>query len=155
MGIEIERKFLLKDDSWRDEERSTTGITQGYLNSDKTRTVRVRTNFDKAFITVKGKNVGIRRTEFEYEIPYDDAVKLLELCEQPIIEKARHVVTKDGVEWEIDEFYGDNEGLIIAEVELKRINQVIVKPDWLGEEVSDDSKYYNSSLITNPFKNWD
>lgn len=154
MGIEIERKFLLKDESWRDEERSVTGITQGYLNSDKARTVRVRTNFNKGFITVKGKNTGLKRPEFEYEIPYDDAVELLELCEQPIIKKVRHVITKGDVEWEIDEFFGDNEGLVIAEVELNRINQIVNKPEWLGEDVSDDSKYYNSSLLTNPYKNW-
>jgi adenylate cyclase len=155
MGFEIERKFLLKDESWRDEASSSTGIKQGYLNSDKTRTVRVRTSLDKGFITIKGENKGISRTEFEYEIPYEDAVELLKLCEQPYISKIRHVVTTDDAVWEIDEFLGENEGLFVAEVELNSILQTVIKPKWLGKEVSDDAKYYNSSLITNPYKNWD
>ena len=152
MAKEIERKFLVKDDTWRD----AKGIRyrQGYLSSVKERTVRVRTTEDKGYLTVKGVAVGATRLEFEYEIPRQDADTLLDICEQPLIEKNRYKVTHDGFVWEVDEFFGDNQGLIIAELELESEDQEFPRPDWVGEEVTGDSRYFNSNLIKNPYTHW-
>lgn len=154
MAKEIERKFLVKSLEWKEQ---TEGILyrQGYLNSLKERTVRIRTINKKAFITIKGITVGVSRLEFEYEIPFADAKQMLdELVEKPIIEKYRYKLKQGDLMWEIDEFLGENEGLIVAEVELKDAQQTFVKPAWLGEEVSSDPRYFNSNLVLNPYKNW-
>ncbi len=154
MGIEIEKKFLLKGGEWK---QLAVGIAyrQGYLNSVKERTVRVRTINDKGFLTIKGISVGATRLEYEYEIPLEDAQALLdELCEKPLIEKNRYKVDFDGFTWEIDEFFGQNDGLIVAEIELESEDQSFDKPQWVGEEVTGDSRYFNSNLIKNPYSQW-
>ena len=152
MATEIERKFLVKEGIWRKEKG--TQYRQGYLNSAKERIVRVRTLDDKGYLTVKGLTVGASRLEFEYEIPYQDADAMLGLCEKPLIEKTRYKVTAEGYVWEIDEFYGENQGLIVAEVELESEEQTFPRPDWVGEEVTGDPRYFNSNLIKNPFTKW-
>jgi CYTH domain-containing protein len=154
MAVEIERKFLVKDDRWRS---SNKGILyrQGYLSSDKNRVVRVRCAGSQAFLTVKGPNKGARRLEFEYEIPLNDANELLEtLCIRPFIEKYRFKIEYANLLWEIDEFIGENAGLVLAEVELAESVQKIELPDWIGAEVTGDAKYYNVSLVAKPFKHW-
>ncbi len=154
MGKEIERKYLVTSDTWRDLAEGTH-YKQGYLNSTKERVVRVRTIDENAFMTVKGLTRGATRLEFEYSIPVDDAITLLdELCEQPIIDKHRYKVAYEGLIWEIDEFHGENEGLIVAEVELESEDQQFEKPNWIGEEVSSDPRYFNSNLIAHPFSKW-
>jgi adenylate cyclase len=152
MGKEIERKFLIKGSAWR--RAGAMRLRQGYLSTAKGRTVRVRTAGDKACLTIKGMAVGATRLEFEYEIPYEDAKELLNLCEMPLIEKDRHRVEEGGVVWEIDEFHGENRGLIIAEVELESEDQPFSKPDWVGEEVTGDRRYFNSNLIKKPYTKW-
>ncbi|MCP4700243.1 MAG: CYTH domain-containing protein [Gammaproteobacteria bacterium] len=153
MSKEIERKFLVVNNTWRIEKG--TKYRQGYLNSTKERVVRVRTIDDKGYLTVKGITVGASRLEFEYEIPAGDADQLLtELCEKPLIEKDRYKVEYKGLTWEIDEFFGENVGLTVAEVELQSEAQVFEKPEWAGEEVSDDPRYFNSNLIKKPFSQW-
>lgn len=154
MGLEIERKFLLKNDEWKVEADHGLQIKQGYLNSVIERTVRVRVIGDKGMLTVKGKTNNLTRKEFEYEIPYEEAISLLELCERPIIEKRRYLVKRDDLIWEIDVFDGENKGLVIGEVELESEAQSFLKPNWIGEEVSQESKYYNSSLLPNPYNTW-
>jgi adenylate cyclase len=154
MGIEIERKFLVRDDAWR---RCAAGkdYRQGYLTVDPERTVRVRIAGEKGFLTIKGKTEGLARSEFEYPIPLAEAAFLLDqLCLRPLIEKIRYNVTFGGRTWEIDEFGGDNEGLILAEVELDSCDQSVDLPPWVGEEVTGDRRYYNASLIQNPYKGW-
>jgi adenylate cyclase len=154
MGIEIEKKFLLKGGEWK---QLAVGIAyrQGYLNSVKERTVRVRTINDKGFLTIKGVSVGATRLEYEYEIPLEDAQALLdELCEKPLIEKNRYKVDFSGFIWEIDEFFGENDGLIVAEIELESEDQSFDKPQWVGEEVTGDTRYFNSNLIKNPYSQW-
>ncbi|RLC06474.1 MAG: adenylate cyclase [Deltaproteobacteria bacterium] len=154
MGIEIERKFLIKDDAWRALAEGTH-YRQGYLNSTKERTVRVRTINDKGFLTIKGITTGATRAEYEYEIPHAEATALLDdLCEKPIIEKNRYKIDFAGFVWEVDEFFGENQGLIVAEVELESEDQAFEKPEWIGEEVTGDPKYFNSNLILNPFAKW-
>lgn len=154
MSKEIERKFLVKNLDWKSQAKGTL-YRQGYLNSEKERTVRVRTIDEKSFITVKGITTGVTRMEFEYEIPFADATQMLDkLVEKPIIEKYRYKLAQDGLVWEIDEFLGDNEGLVVAEVELADAQQTLVRPDWLGEEVSSDPRYFNNNLVANPYKNW-
>ena len=152
MGKEIERKFLVKGVAWRN--AKGTMVRQGYLNSAKERNVRVRTMGDKAYLTVKGIAIGASRLEFEYEIPYKDAAALLEICEKPLIEKRRYRVREGGFVWEVDEFFGENKGLIVAELELESEDQAFHKPDWVGEEVTGDPRYFNSNLIKNPYTNW-
>ena len=156
MSIEIERKFLVKNDDFKKESFQKKHIKQGYLNSDKNRTVRVRIANDKAFITVKGKSnsSGTSRFEWEKNIDIQDAENLLLLCESSIIDKTRFLVKKGNHIFEIDEFYGDNNGLTLAEIELNSENEKFDKPTWLGKEVTGDSKYYNSSISKHPFKNW-
>ena len=154
MAQEIERKFLVTGDAWRRLAKGTV-YRQGYLSTVKERTVRVRTVGDKGYLTVKGLSVGAKRAEFEYEIPVTDAdVMLDELCEQPLIEKTRYKIPFDGLIWEVDEFASDNEGLIVAEVELSDEDQEIRLPDWIGEEVTDDLRYYNANLVAHPYKSW-
>jgi CYTH domain-containing protein len=154
MGTEIERKFLLRDESWR-AGASGTFFRQGYLNSSKERTVRIRTAGDKAFLTVKGPAVGATRAEFEYPIPLDECNAMLDtLAEKTLIEKKRYKIKCGDLTWEIDEFFGDNKGLIVAEVELQSEGQRIDKPSWVGDEVSGDPRYFNSNLIKHPFTKW-
>jgi CYTH domain-containing protein len=152
MATEIERKFRVKEGTWRNEKG--TEYRQGYLNSAKERIVRVRTIDDKGYLTIKGLTVGASRMEFEYEIPHQDAEILLVICEKPLIEKIRYTVKKEGFVWEIDEFLGENRGLIVAEVELESEDQQFPRPDWVGEEVTGDPRYFNSNLITNPYSEW-
>jgi CYTH domain-containing protein len=152
MGKEIERKFRVIKDTWRNVKG--TRYRQGYLNSAKERNVRVRTMEDKAYLTIKGIAIGASRMEFEYEIPLQDADELLEICEKPLIEKTRYKVQEGGFVWEVDEFFRENQGLIVAEVELAREDQEFPKPDWVGEEVTGDPRYFNSNLIKNPYTNW-
>jgi CYTH domain-containing protein len=154
MGTEIERKFLVTENSWRS---LAAGVKyrQGYLNSAKERTVRVRTIDDKGFLTIKGITTGASRAEYEYEIPVGDADALLDdLCEKPLIEKNRYKIDFEGFVWEVDEFFGENQGLIVAEVELEGEDQAFEKPGWIGEEVTGDPKYFNSNLINNPYLKW-
>jgi len=154
MGTEIERKFLVSDNSWRS---LAPGVhyRQGYLNSAKERTVRVRTIDGKGFLTVKGITTGATRAEYEYEVPGGDADAMLDdLCEKPLIEKSRYKIDFGGLVWEVDEFFGDNQGLIVAEVELGSEDQQFEKPAWIGEEVTGDPKYFNSNLINSPYLKW-
>ena len=154
MAKEIERKFLVKGDAWRALAKGTT-YRQGYLNSAKERTVRVRTAEDKAFLTIKGLTLGATRAEYEYEIPFDEGKAMLDaLAEKPLIEKKRYKIPAGGLTWEIDEFLGDNAGLIVAEVELKSEDQAFERPVWLGDEVTGDTRYYNANLIKKPFTRW-
>lgn len=154
MAKEIERKFLVNGDAWRELAKGIA-YRQGYLSTVKERTVRVRTIGDKGFLTVKGISVGVTRAEYEYEISAADANEMLDdLCEKPIIEKNRYKVPIGELTWEIDEFGGVNEGLIVAEVELTDEAQEFERPPWIGEEVSGDPRYFNSNLIANPFTTW-
>jgi adenylate cyclase len=154
--IEIERKFLVTSDNYKKEAFSQKRIAQGYLSSVPERTVRVRIKGDKGFLTIKGASneTGMSRFEWEKEIPADEAKKLLLLCEKGIIDKTRYEIKIDNHVFEVDEFYGDNEGLIIAEIELSSENELFEKPAWLGKEVTNDNRYYNASLSSNPYKNW-
>ena len=157
MSQEIEKKFLVKGD-FKACAFKAVHITQGYLSSIPERTVRIRIKEDRGFITVKGKSndSGATRFEWEKEIPAEDAKALMNLAEPGVIDKTRYLIKNtDGVHtWEVDEFYGDNLGLIVAEVELSDENEPFDKPSWLGEEVTGDPKYYNSMLMKNPYKNW-
>ncbi len=152
MAKEIERKYLLKNENWKPLVQKKIIIKQGYLNSNPERIVRVRISNDKGMLTIKSKNIGITRQEFEYAIPFDEATELIKLCEKPIIEKVRNIVHLDTQVWEIDEFGGENEGLVLAEIELESETTKVSIPSWIGEEVSSDAKYYNSNLIKHPFK---
>ncbi len=154
MGIEIERKFLVLDDSWRE---NAMGILfrQGYLSVEPHRTVRVRLEGDIGKLTIKGKTAGISRLEYEYQIPRQEAMELLDnLCLRPLIEKTRYRVEYAGLIWEVDEFYGANDGLILAEVELESEEAEFERPDWAGQEVSGNPRYYNSNLVKAPFAEW-
>lgn len=154
MGKEIERKFLISNDSWKTEVSETNYISQGYLNSSKDRTVRVRITNEKAWITIKSKNIGATRSEFEYEIPLEDAKELLTLCEKPLITKHRNIIKHGEHIWELDVFHENNEGLIIAEIELNSEEETFIKPNWAGKEVTNDARYYNSNLAIHPFSEW-
>lgn len=153
---EIERKFLLKNDTFKNEAYDSFSIKQAYLNSHKERTTRIRITGEEAFITVKGKSSksGLSRFEWEKNISVAEAEELLQLCEPGKIEKRRFLIKVDQHTFEVDEFYEENEGLSIAEVELASETEQVTLPDWLGEEVTGDKKYYNSYLVQNPFKNW-
>ena len=152
MGIEIERKFLVVGDAWRAAPAAT--YEQGYLNRDKQRTVRVRIVEDAAWLTVKGASSGATRAEFEYPIPLADAQALLALCDGPLVRKLRRVVVHAGATWEIDEFQGDNAGLVVAEIELRSEDEAFEPPSWLGTEVTHDPRYFNSNLATSPWSTW-
>ena len=154
--IEIERKFLLKNTDFKKEAFNKTRIIQGFLSTQKKRTVRVRIREDKAYLTIKGKstNNGLMRFEWEREIDKPEAENLLNLCKNSIIDKIRYEVKVDNHVFEVDEFLGANKGLLIAEVELKSEHETFTKPSWLGKEVTGKKKYYNSMLSKNPFKKW-
>lgn len=154
--IEIERKFLTLSDAFKAEAFTKTRITQGYLSSVPERTVRIRIKGDKGFLTIKGaaKESGLSRFEWEKEIPVAEAATLLKLCEKGIIDKTRFEVKKGSHIFEIDEFYGENEGLIVAEIELDSETETFEKPAWLDKEVTNDKRYYNSYLSQHPFKSW-
>lgn len=154
MPLEIERKFLVDKTKWTAPAEGTT-VRQGYLPGEGSPLlVRIRRQNEKAFLTLKGRNNGITRAEYEYEIPAAEADELLTLCKRPLIEKTRYLIPFDGHTWEVDVFAGENEGLILAEIELQDENESFVKPDWLGQEVSADSRYYNSNLAENPYADW-
>ncbi len=154
MSQEIERKFLVKGNVWR-RLALGTDYRQGYLHASQDRTVRIRTVGDKAFLTVKGPTIGITRSEFEYPIPYEDCLTMLrEVAIQPIIEKTRYKIPMGTFVWEVDEFHGVNEGLVVAEIELPREDTPFEKPDWVGKEVSGDPRYYNAMLATHPYSTW-
>lgn len=153
---EIERKFLVKNESFKSLATAKKKIAQGYLNTNPERTVRVRIADEKAFLTIKGKGneTGMTRFEWEKEIPLEEAKSLLELCEKGVIEKTRFEIPSGKHLFEVDEFYGENVGLIIAEIELSDENEAFEKPDWLGKEVTNDERFYNAYLSKNSFKNW-
>ncbi|OEU61081.1 MAG: adenylate cyclase [Desulfuromonadales bacterium C00003094] len=154
MAIEIERKFLLRNADWR-KGAIGTNYRQGYLSIDPERTVRVRIAGDQGYLTIKGKTVGMSRAEFEYSIPLAEATQLLDtLCLRPLIEKVRYCVPYAKHLWEIDEFAGENEGLILAEVELETHDQQVDLPPWVEKEVTTDPRYYNASLTQNPYRDW-
>ncbi len=154
MGIEIERKFRVRSEGWR-AGSSSTAFRQGYLSSVPERTVRVRLAGEDGFLTIKGRGQGASSAEFEYPIPRLDAEAMLSaLCEQPIIAKVRHVVEFKGHRWEVDVFEGENAGLVIAEVELEREDEPVELPDWVGEEVTGDPRFQNSSLVAHPYTRW-
>ena len=155
-GLEIERKFLVVGDDYKKAATSHSRIRQGYICSGRGRTVRVRQRDQQAFLTIKGPSLdgGLSRYEFEKEITIDEAEHLFQLCEPGIIDKTRYLVPSGKHTFEVDEFYGDNEGLVMAEVELAAEDEPYVKPDFIAEEVTGDRRYYNSQLRTNPFKDW-
>lgn len=156
MAIEIERKFLVRDDSYKHESFSSSHIRQGYLCSERGKTIRVRIRDEQAYLTIKGPSVdgGLSRYEFEYEIPLDDAEKLMTLCEPGLIDKRRWLVKSGDHVFEVDEFFGDNEGLVMAEVELRTANEEPKMPHFIGQEVTGDRRYYNSQLRRNPYRSW-
>ena len=152
MGVEIERKFLVVGTGWRT--ARPAHVRQGYLGRDARCTVRVRVVAERATLTIKGPTVGATRSEFEYPIPVDEAVELLGLRDGAIVEKRRHAVELDGLVWEVDEFLGENAGLVVAEVELESEGQAVVPPPWVGQEVTDDPRYANAALAGAPYRTW-
>lgn len=155
MALEIERKFLVKEKLWQQSDKpSGEFFRQGYLLTDPVKTVRVRLTADKGFITIKGISVGATRTEYEYEIPASDAEELLNEFSGSELSKTRYKIFFEGKLWEVDEFLGDNEGLIVAEIELESEDENFALPEWVDVEVTSEEKYYNSNLTLNPFKNW-
>jgi adenylate cyclase len=152
MALEIERKFLVTDCSWKNAGGAL--LRQGYLSRDPRRTVRVRLADDAAWLTIKGITTGSTRAEFEYRIPCPEAAELLALCDGPLLEKTRYRVEHRGHSWDIDEFHGENNGLIVAEVELTSETEHVEMPPWIGKEVTDDPRYFNSSLTTKPYCSW-
>lgn len=154
--IEIERKFLVKSEAFKKNSFDKNEISQGYLNSNPERTVRVRIKGNQGYLTIKGKGneTGLSRFEWEKEIPVNEAKTLLELCESGVINKTRYEIKFGNHVYEVDEFFGENEGLFLAEIELQSEDEAFEKPDWLGEEVTNNKKYYNSYLSKNPYKNW-
>jgi CYTH domain-containing protein len=153
MGQEIERKYLVTSDAWHGLAESTF-YRQGYLSTVKERVVRVRTVGKQGYLTIKGVAIGATRPEFEYEIPWRDAEQLLALCERPLIEKTRYRIEHGGLIWELDVFHGDNDGLVTVECELETEDQKLMKPDWVGEEVTGDPRYFNANLVENPYQMW-
>ena len=155
MATEIERKFLLRDDSWRADADVGTVMRQGYLIGAQRASVRVRISGGRAHLNIKSATLGVERQEYEYAIPLADAEELLDtLCERPLIEKTRYHVRHGEHTWEIDVFSGDNAGLVVAEIELGSADEAFERPPWLGEEVSHDKRYYNVCLVTHPYKDW-
>lgn len=155
MAIEIERKFLVLNDSWKASAKPGISIKQGYLAGSENASVRIRIQDAAANINIKSATLGIRRDEFEYAIPLDEANYILQqLCQKPVIEKIRYLVMVEQHEWEIDVFEGENQGLVVAEVELTSEDEEFYKPDWLGPDVSDDPRYYNTCLVSHPYKDW-
>ena len=155
MAIEIERKFLLANDNWRALVSKSIHYRQGYLNSDEHSSVRIRVSDDTAKINIKSATIGSQRHEYEYDIPAQDAHELLDtLCHKPLVEKTRHLVVIKQHTWEIDEFAAENQGLIVAEIELSQVDEQFEKPEWVGKEVTEDIRYYNNQLAKQPFSNW-
>ena len=155
MKLEIERKFLVLGDSWRNAARASAYFRQGYLNDEKHCSVRVRVSGEKAWLNLKSVTIGAQRHEFEYEIPARDAHQMLDLLScKPIVEKTRYFVDIGPHTWEIDVFEGDNAGLVVAEIELDSPDETFEKPAWAGEEVTHDTRYYNTCLASNPYKHW-
>ncbi len=155
MGIEIEKKYLTVNDDWRKNAGEGIYMVQGYMSSNEKSSVRIRINGDTANLNIKSKKIGIQRSEYDYPIPVDEAKEILKtLCDRPFIEKTRFHVIHKGHEWEIDVFAGENEGLIVAELELDSVDEKYVLPDWVGDDVSNDPRYYNVCLVTHPFKDW-
>ena len=155
MGSEIERKFLVSGTAWK-AAASGLRLRQGYLSLDKERTVRIRVAGDAAWLTIKGLTRGYTRVEFEYPIPTAEARQMLDaLCIQPVIDKTRYPINHGEHLWEVDEFHGVNEGLVVAEIELRHADETFERPAWLGAEVSGDPRYYNASLVRHPFRDWD
>lgn len=154
--IEIERKFLVKSEEYKNSSFEKNEIAQGYLNSNPDRTVRVRVKGNQGYLTIKGKGneTGMSRLEWEKEIPVDEARTLMNICESGVITKIRYEIKFGNHVYEVDEFFGENEGLVIAEIELESEDEAFEKPDWLGEEVTNNEKYYNSYLSNYPYKNW-
>jgi len=154
VGVEIERKFLLAGDGWRDLGEPVL-LRQGYLSSDPARVVRVRIEGERAFLTIKGKSQGATRGEWEYPIPVGEAAELLDaLCPAPLVEKVRRRIQFGAHTWEVDEFLGANAGLVVAEIELASEDEAFDKPDWIGLEVTHDGRYFNSNLIRHPYSDW-
>ena len=156
MAQEIERKFLVKDSSFKEQAFSSSQIAQGYICSSRGRTVRIRIRDEKGYLTIKGPagENGLSRYEWEKEIPLDEAQELMKLCEPGMIDKTRYLVQSGNHVFEVDEFYGENEGLVVAEVELSSENEPFEKPDFIGEEVTGIAKYYNSFLMKFPYTKW-
>ncbi len=155
MATEIEHKFLLRDDRWRSQVERSTRLRQGYLISDARCSVRVRVAEQQGFLNIKSGTLGIQRSEYEYPVPLAEAEEMLDtLCEKPLLEKTRHYLRLGPHLWEIDEFAGENSGLIVAEIELSRVDEPFARPDWLGEDVSHDPRYYNSQLARHPYRCW-
>ncbi|CAG1023386.1 Inorganic triphosphatase [Patescibacteria group bacterium] len=156
MATEIEHKFLLANDDWRGEVSHSVCYRQGYLSSQPTSSIRVRISDNQAWLNIKSATIGTHRQEFEYEIPKADADEILNhLCKKPLIEKTRYFVEHQGHTWEIDVFEGDNQGLIVAEIELSEVGENFAKPSWLGEEVTHDLRYYNNNLANTPYTSWE
>jgi adenylate cyclase len=154
MGVEIERKFLVLGDQWKALGQGVL-LRQGYLSSAPERVVRVRIEGESAMLTIKGRTSGATRSEWEYPIPVADAQAFLDtLCERPIIEKRRYRIPHEGMLWEVDEFLGENAGLVVAEIELTAEGQAFARPDWVGEEVTHDARYFNANLLRHPYSKW-
>lgn len=155
MAKEIEKKFLLRNEQWRNSVLQSRQFIQGYLVGSDKASVRVRIEGERAFLNIKSATLGVTRDEYEYEIPLTDAHEMLEtLCEKPLIAKIRHDVVYNNKKWEIDEFQRENAGLIVAEIELESVDEEIALPDWVGKEVSDDTRYYNVCLVKQPYSTW-
>lgn len=161
MPLEIERKFLVSGDGWRNAAHAVIPMAQGYINDQaalrsgaQNASVRVRVQGESAFLNLKSREVGHTRQEFDYPIPVTDARALLDLCVGGLIDKRRHLVQHQGHVWEVDEFLGDNAGLVVAEIELAHADEAFARPDWIGAEVTDDTRYYNLALASHPFKRW-
>ena len=161
MPVEIERKFLVTGDGWRAAAHRVIPMAQGYINDQaamdsgaQKASVRVRIQDQEAFLNLKSRELGHTRQEFEYPLPLDDARALLALCVGGLIDKRRHLVQHQGHLWEVDEFLGDNAGLVVAEIELESADEAFAKPDWIGAEVTDDARYYNLALASHPFSEW-
>ena len=154
MAIEIERKFLVRDDSWKDAVQKSLVCKQGYLVCDRNSTIRIRVMGERAYLTIKGATYGLSRSEYEYEIPVIEAEGMLQFCADLPVEKMRHYIQHGGMTWELDVFSGTNTGLIMAEIELVSEDQAFDRPEWAGEEVSGDERYYNGYLSKRPYSLW-
>jgi len=155
VGVEVERKFLVSDESWRADVTSATHVVQGYIAQTEVATVRVRVKGDRGFLTIKGVSLGIARSEFEYEVPVADALAMLdELAQGPVIDKVRHLVPVGAHVWEVDVFAGENAPLVMAEVELAHPDEDFLRPGWAGLDVSDDARYFNVNLARSPYSTW-
>lgn len=155
MPLEIEHKFLVKNNNWQDNVDKSIKYSQGYLFSNKKRSIRVRVSDNKAWLNIKSATIGTHRHEYEYEIPLDEGIEILNtLCDKPLIEKTRYFVPCGQHTWEIDVFSGDNAGLTVAEIELTTVGENFHKPEWVDKEVTEDIRYYNNSLSKNPYSQW-